>query len=356
MTRIRKGIPAVALAGGLVVGGGAMDHVAAAATGYTLEPLNLNLVDSTPNLFDGAVCEVYDCAKVPTPASLDLSHVDGVFGENGPISTGAATLNDVLLADPGEKLVLGFSQGAQVGGFWLRNYASTTSVDRETTSFLFVGDPENTYGVPWAPKVPTGTGFAVTEVWSQYDGWADWPARFDVVAIANAIAGMFLVHPVVYDTMDLAAEEADGNLVMWQGADGNDTGSNRTGINYTMVRNDRLPLLDPLRWVGLGAVAESLDAPLRAQIESAYDRPSTQAQADAGFDAQPTPAAARVVLPKAEKTAVRALASDPTSRRRDTAASAPSATVSPGRTPARSRLGSTAVSIRTTTAPKRARD
>jgi len=60
-----------------------MAHVAAAATAYTLEPLNLNLVDSTPNLFDGAVCEVHDCAKVPAPASLDLSHVDGAFGENG---------------------------------------------------------------------------------------------------------------------------------------------------------------------------------------------------------------------------------------------------------------------------------
>ena len=289
--RIHRTIPAALLAGGLFTGGLFAGGVAAApgataATAYTVEPLNLNLLDSTPNLFGGAVCEVYDCAKVPTAASLDLSHVEGVFGENGPISAAAATLDGVLLADRGEKLVFGYSQGAQVGGFWLRNYAPTTPVDPEATSFLFVGDPENTYGVPWAPKVPTDSGFAVTEVWSQYDGWADWPARLNLLAAANAVAGMFLVHPIVYDTMDLGAEEADGDLVRWRGG----------GIDYTMVRTDRLPLLAPLRWVGLGAVADSLDAPLRAQIEAAYDRPSTQVQADARSDARsgarPLPAAA----------------------------------------------------------------
>ncbi len=275
-------IPVAVLAGALFVGGGATAPGAAAATAYTVEPLNFNLLDTTPNLFGGAVCEVYDCAKVPTAASLDLAHVDGVFGENGPIAAGAATLDGILVADRGEKLVFGYSQGAQVGGFWLRNYAATTSVDRQTTSFLFVGDPENTYGVPWAPKVPTNSGFAVTEVWSQYDGWADWPARFNLLAIANAVAGMFLVHPTVYDGMDLAAEEAAGNLVEWRG----------DGISHTMVLNDRLPLLTPLRWVGLGAVADSLDAPLRAQIEAGYERPASQQEADARFGLQPLPAAA----------------------------------------------------------------
>lgn len=281
------------LAAALIIGGGAIagSADAAAATAYTVEPLNLNLVESTPNLFGGAVCEVYDCERVPTAASLDLSHRDGVFGEDGPISTGAATLDDRLVADGGEKLVFGFSQGAQIAGFWLRNYAPTSVVDPATTSFLLVGDPENTYGVPWAPKVPTESGFAVTELWSQYDGWADWPARFGLLAAANAVAGMFLVHPTVYDAMDLAAEAAAGDLVTWH--DGT--------MTYTMVRNDRLPLLTPLRWVGLGAVADALDAPLREQIEMSYDRPTSQEQADAqqaedlprSAGIPPRPAAAR---------------------------------------------------------------
>ncbi|MCB0924222.1 MAG: PE-PPE domain-containing protein [Mycobacterium sp.] len=276
---MRAWAPAAALTAALIMAGGAAASTAAAATAYTVEPLNLNVVESTAALFGGALCEVYDCERVPTAASLDLSHRYGVFGEDGPISAGAATLNDRLVADNGEKLVFGFSQGAQIAGFWLRNYAATSAVDPQETSFLLVGDPENTYGVPWAPRVPTDSGFAVTELWSQYDGWADWPARFSLLAAANAVAGMFLVHPTVYDELDLEAERSAGNLVTWQ---------NGT-MTYTMVGNDRLPLLTPLRWVGLGAVADALDAPLRDQIEASYDRPTPQQQVEDQQSAAVTP-------------------------------------------------------------------
>lgn len=265
----RHCIATAVVSGALVISAGAASPAANAVTAYTVEPLNFNLVESTANLFDGAVCEVYDCVKVPTQAALDLSYKNGVFGETGPISAGAATLDGRLAADSGDKVVFGYSQGAQIANFWLRNYAPASSVQQATTSFLLVGDPENTYGVPWTSNVPTNTGFAVTEVWRQYDGWADWPARFSLLAVANAVAGMFLVHPVVYDHLDLAAEQASGNLVSWQ----------KDGIDYQMVRNDTLPLLTPLRWVGMGAVADALDPPLREKIEADYDRPATQQQA-----------------------------------------------------------------------------
>lgn len=265
--------PAVVLAGALLVAPGTPVAPVNAATAYTVEPLNFNWVESTPKLFNGAVCAVYQCVKVPTAAALDLSHRRGVFGENGPIADGARNLNTLLVADAGEKLVFGYSQGAQVSGFWLRNYAPTTSVDRANTSFLLVGDPENTYGVPWAPKVPTDTGFAVTEVWAQYDGWADWPTRFDLLAIANAVYGMLFVHPRVYDHLDLAAQEAAGNVVTWQ-AD---------GVTYKMVADRTLPILDPLRNIGFGWVADLVNDTWRAHIEAQYDRPRTQDEADARY-------------------------------------------------------------------------
>ena len=70
----------------------------------------------------------------------------------------------------------------------------------------------------------------------------------------------------IYPTFSAAYEEqtffevwSSDDLVTWQ---------NGT-MTYTMVRNDRLPLLTPLRWVGLGAVADALDAPLRDKIEYA---------------------------------------------------------------------------------------
>lgn len=261
------------LSGALVVTPAVMASAVAQPTAYTVEPLNVAAGETTPTLLDGAVCAVYDCVTVPTSGALDLSHVRGVFGEDGSISEGALALDDKLIADDGEKLVFGYSQGAQVAGFWLRNYAPTTVVNRENTSFLLVGDPENTYGVPWAPRVPTDTGFAVTEVWAQYDGWADWPTRFDVLAIANAAYGMLFVHPTVYDDLDLATEKANGNVVTWKSG----------GITHEMVVEEDLPILDPLRNVGLGWIADAVNDDWRAHIEAQYDRPATQDEADELF-------------------------------------------------------------------------
>jgi hypothetical protein len=269
-------VPVAVLACTLVAAPPTATPAANAATAYTLEPLNYNLAETTPSLFGGAVCLVYECERVPTSASLDLSHRRGVFGENGAISQGAARLDDRLTADADTKLVFGFSQGAQVAGFWLRNYAPTTAVDPASTSFLLVGDPENTDGVPWAPRVPTDTGFAVTEVWKQYDGWADWPDRFDLLAVANAVYGMLFVHPTVYDDLDLEAERAAGNVVTWT-AD---------GITYEMVVDKDLPILDPLRNLGLGWVADLVNDDWRSHVEAQYDRPSTQDEADELFAAQ----------------------------------------------------------------------
>lgn len=265
MTRRYLGMAAVA--GALLL---APD--ATAATAYTIEPLGGT--DTTPTLFDGAVCATYECVKVPTEATVDFAHSTGDLSEDGPIARGALTLDGMLRGDTEDKLVFGYSQGAQIAGFWLRNYAPDTTVSPDTTSFLLVGDPENTYGVPWAPRVPKNPGFEVTEVWAQYDGWADWPTRFDLLAVANAVYGMLFVHPTAYDHLDLAAAEARGDVVQWDDE----------GITYKMVADRDLPILDPLRNLGLGRLADTINDDLREHIEAQYDRPSTQAEADAVYN------------------------------------------------------------------------
>jgi hypothetical protein len=248
-----------------------------AATVYTLEPLDYNISDQTPNTLQGAMCRgEYQCVKVEYPAALDPTHKDGVFGENGSISKGAAALNELLTHDPADKVGFGYSQGAQAIGFWLRNYAPTTTVSRDNTRFLLIGDPENTYGVPWSPKVPTDTGFDVTELWVQYDGWADWPDRPNPVAVANAIYGMLFVHPVAYEDLDID----DPSIVTWTA----------NGITYRMRPTPELPILDPLRRTGFGWLADALNEPLAEQVEEAYDRPTTQQEADAQFGSAPVAA------------------------------------------------------------------
>ncbi|CAN5298235.1 hypothetical protein BH09ACT8_BH09ACT8_21560 [soil metagenome] len=66
------------------------------ANGRRVEPLDYNLVESTPHLLGGAVCAAYECVKVLTAAALDPSHRLGVFGEVGPISQGVEHLDAAL--------------------------------------------------------------------------------------------------------------------------------------------------------------------------------------------------------------------------------------------------------------------
>lgn len=254
---------------------------AKASTVLTLEPLNYGLFESTPLALQGSLCTApNNCIHVKRPNSIDPTQGIGLFHEYGALAQGAAAL-DKSLASAGTDptLVVGVSQGSQVAAHWLTNYAPDSDVDRSAVSFLLMADPANTYGVPWAPKVPTNSGFDVTEMWLQYDGWADWPQRFNPLAIANAIYGLLFVHP----SGMIGTDPEDPSIIEWS----------TNGINYKMVPASRLPILNPLRLVGLGWLADQLNDPLTAIVEQGYTRPSTQEQADAMFgapDAEETPA------------------------------------------------------------------
>ncbi|WHU48917.1 PE-PPE domain-containing protein [Gordonia sp. L191] len=244
---------------------------------YTIEPLDFNLIDAMALLFEGRCAAAgAACQQVPTLASPDPSHLFGVPGEFGPISLGADSLDATLRANGTDGadahqpiVVFAYSQGAQIAGFWLRNLSADAHsyAPPATTSFLLVGDPENTYGPWWLPKVPTTMPYRVTEFWKQYDGWADWPSDPNPLAVANALAGMLFIHPTAYFSMD----PDDPNDITW--TDGN--------MTYVMAPTANLPLLDPLRWLGLTSVADELNAQWKPIVDSAYTRPSTQAAANA---------------------------------------------------------------------------
>lgn len=257
-----------------------------AATVYTLEPLQILSSDPvTKNLFNGAMCALPNtCVAVDYPSTL--------WGDREELlDTGAAALDGSLRGDGGTKVGFGHSMGAQVIARWLRNYADDPGApDPATTSFLMVGNPENTYGVPWVDRMPVDTDYQVTSLWAQYDGWADWPARFDLLAMANALYGMQFVHPSTASYADMDLD--DPAIISWQ--DGNTT--------YRMRTTDKLPILDPLRNVGLGFIADAINDPLQAQVESAYDRPRTQAEADqlTAQNSAPTQRTATLSAPAAD--------------------------------------------------------
>ena len=160
--------------------------------------------------------------------------------------------------------VVAYSQGATISTYWLRDNAGRPDAPApENLSFVLAANPMRKYGGirPASGLVrPTPeTEYSVTDIAMEYDGVADFPDNpFNLLAVANAIAGFQYVHIFGYDQVDL--DTAD--KLVWQ--DGNTT--------YVLVRSENIPLLQPLRILGLNDLADRLNAPLKAIIDSAYNR------------------------------------------------------------------------------------
>ena len=174
---------------------------------------------------------------------------------------GAIKLNQALDALPaGTQTVLyGHSQGGQVIYSALRGWAEnpSTAPDPALVSWVSIGNPENTFGGKSPDPIPADSPYQGTEVIRQYDGWADWPTHFNLLAFANAVIGMQLVHPRYWnvDVNDPA------NIRYTEG-----------NVTYVFVPNDTLPLVQ-VTGVFAPLLNPILDPILRPIVESAYDRP-----------------------------------------------------------------------------------
>lgn len=197
----------------------------------------------------GVVCqEPRACVAVPYPYLFR--------------SVGVADLNNALISGaPERQIIFGYSQGARVAAEWLEEHGGTEGAPTpDELSFVLIGNPGRKYGganVALGQATPTDTDYDILDVSRQYDGASDLPDRFNLLAIANALMGFSSIH-TAYEDVDLYAET---NYVWTEG-----------NTTYVFVPTENLPLLDPLRWLGLTGLADSLNGPLKAMIESAYDR------------------------------------------------------------------------------------
>lgn len=194
-------------------------------------------------------------------------------------ASAVATLNQALRdGTAGKQIVFAYSQGARVAGRWLTQNAGTEGVPTtQDLSFVLMGNPSRKYGGSdrdWETTFPE-TDYRVIDVSQQYDMASDFPDNpFNLLALLNANAGFFFTHQD-YESVDIYDE---ANYV-W--VEGNTT--------YVFVPTENLPLLKPLRWVGLGFLADALNAPLKEIVEQAYDRSYLPAQP--GLPANPVPEA-----------------------------------------------------------------
>lgn len=112
--------------------------------------------------------------QVKTRATLDPSAGDN---PRGSIHDGAQRLDALIRATPGPTVVLGYSQGAQVAGTWLRDFARRPDApDPAELSFLLIGNPERRFGKqPWTKNTtPDDTAYRVRDVARRHDNWADY--------------------------------------------------------------------------------------------------------------------------------------------------------------------------------------
>ena len=251
------------------------------ATQQEFEDFITSVIDGTnaPKT-DGAYEKVdYNAGFWPISAGYfkDLKFDDSV-------AEGVANLGKANAA-PGD-VIFGFSQGAAV--------ASQYKATHEGNTYILVANPNRPNGgilerfagmhIPILDVTFNGATPATVDptidVARQYDGWADFPTYlWNPLAIANALAGMALVHgntQFVLTADDLKAARESGDSDYYQ-VDG------KTNTTYYVVRTYPIPLLMPLDPFLPDPVIAALDAPLRKIIETAYDRSDYGAPTRATF-------------------------------------------------------------------------
>lgn len=190
-----------------------------------------------------------------------------IWTTQGQFGFGVEALRQELAAAAmsGEDItVFGFSEGAVVASQWLDAYLRNPEAypAPENLTFVVIGNPSNKYtgsGGIWGTVWPD-SDFRVIDVMNQYDPTVDMPLNtLNTLAVLNATMGFFTNHlGDGYTNVDLD----DPNNVTWED----------DGIEYVFVPATSLPLVEPLRWLGMDELADELTGPLQYLIEQAYFR------------------------------------------------------------------------------------
>ena len=208
------------------------------------------------------------------------------------VGDGLKNLNNAIMAQYAagkNTLVFGYSQSAGIATLEMR-YLETLPAgqkpDLSQLSFQLIGNPnrpdggfyerfDNAFspflqalGFQTAGATPTNA-YPTTDYALQYDGIADFPQYpLNLLADANAFAGMIFVHPTYSDLTP--AQVASGVAQPVSPGDSLTT--------YILIPTQNLPLLDPLRAIPVvgNPLADLLQPDLRVLVDLGYDRSAFQ--------------------------------------------------------------------------------
>ncbi len=205
-------------------------------------------------------------------------------------SIGAGLLLQDIAATPtdGKVTIIGLSQGTMVGEVARAAMAKDPNsvANADDYEFAFIGDPYQPNGglltrfaswsdlpilgdlFPFGRPGPSDSPFKTTVYQNQYDGVDDFPAYFNVLAIANQEAGMLFGH--VFPGYVLERPDAPNAVTTQVG-----------NTTYVMLPQ-YLPLLAPLRipasLIGAERFVDAIDPVLRVFVEMGYDRTADPSQ------------------------------------------------------------------------------
>ncbi|BBX27500.1 PE/PPE family protein [Mycolicibacterium alvei] len=196
---------------------------------------------------------------------------------------------DIANTPAGDKVtIIGMSQGTQVAEIVRAEMAKDPNyvANADNYEFVFIGDPYQPNGgilarftswsevpvlgdiFPLGRPGPSDSPFKTTYYQNQYDGFADFPAYFNVLSVANAVAGILFQH--VFPGYVLEHPDA-ANAV-----------STQVGNTTYVMLPQYLPLLAPLRipasLIGAERFVDAMDPVLRVFVEMGYDRTADPSQ------------------------------------------------------------------------------
>ncbi|MCV7422543.1 PE-PPE domain-containing protein [Mycobacterium yunnanensis] len=195
--------------------------------------------------------------SVPFPAS--------VIGMDQSVAEGAKNVVAQLQSTSGEKRVLGLSQGAIAIAEAKRRLMELPEDQRpaaETVTFVAIADPTRPgHGALAQLGYQTAeTPYDTVYFTREYDGLADLPDRFNVLALVNAAAGIVYLHPYYGDLpADLPVKNTSTTV--------NGAGATITDV---LIPTQHLPMLQPLR--NLGINVDGLEATLKPMVDAGYSR------------------------------------------------------------------------------------
>ena len=181
------------------------------------------------------------------------------------VALGANHLVAQIQSSSGERRALGISQGAIAVAEAKRRLMALPADQRPATgtlTFVAIADPTRPgHGALAQMGYRTeDTPYDTVYFTREYDGLADLPDRFNVLAIANAAAGIIYLHP---HYGELPANLPEKNVTTTvNGAGGK--------VTDVLIPTAHLPMLQPLR--NLGMNVDGLEAVLRPMVDAGYSR------------------------------------------------------------------------------------